>query len=129
MDLKYLNQHKILLLYLIPIINYIFYIFITFLRDPVGGFAELIFSLISLPIVVIRQIILYFALQLFNEESNIPINILIFGATYSILFYLLKIILYVPLSMNDQYELTDDDIKFLNQNLKKSDKVRRKIVL
>lgn len=125
MDFKYLNQHKILLTS-VPIINYIFYIFITYLRDPVGGIAELIISLIGLPIVIIRQVLLYFALQLFNEESELPINILIFGATYSILFYLLKIIFYAPLSMNNNYELTNEDIKFLNDNLKKSDKVRKK---
>lgn len=125
MDLKYLNQHKILLTS-VPIINYIIYIFITYLRDPIGGIAEFIFSLIALPIVIIRQALLYFALQLFNEESDIPINILIFGATYSILYYLLKIILYVPLSKSDQYELTDEDIKFLNENLKKSDKERKR---
>lgn len=111
---------------MIPIINYIFYIFITYLRDPVGGIAELIFSLIGLPIVIIRQVLLYFVLQLFNEESELPINILIFGATYSILYYLLKIIFYAPLSMTNQYELTEEDIKFLNENLKKSDKERKR---
>jgi hypothetical protein len=42
-----------------------------------------------------------------------------------ILFYLLKIIFYTPLSMNDQYELTEDDMKYIKKKLDDSNKKRK----
>ena len=95
MNIETLKEHKALIAY-IPIIFHILYLVFSYFIDKIRGLRELFISFFTLPPILIGQVILYFILKLFNDDSNIPIYILLLVTISYIFYYVKRMILLKP---------------------------------
>jgi hypothetical protein len=90
LTLEYLNQNKIALA-TVPVITYMLFIIYSFIIHFPTGVANLLLSVVGLPLTIIGQVIVFFLLKaFFSKESNIPVYVLGLNAVLAIVSLIYK---------------------------------------
>ncbi len=109
MNIDLLKDYKFFMA-CIPIIFHIIYLTFSYSIDKLRGLHDFIISFFTLPPIIIGQVLLYFVLKLFNEQSNIPTYVLMTVAITYIFYYLKRIILFKPYD-NIEFSVTTVTVK------------------